>query len=969
MRNWFGSAALAGWLLMSVSGAALAAPVSRAEADRMAVAAAGFDNDADAAKAIAAWEAALKAAEQAYGPRSHAAARALTGLANARQDSPDAVIENAAKALDIEAALKRQDDAIVAEALTAAGIGHGLKFDIPKAQEYLGRAYDLTLKLYGPDDPRLARVLTEQGWGMVRSGDPLGGAVPLKRAVEIDRAKLKPSDPQRINNELLYAGALATNNDVGPADLVIRQVMEDVATLPPGHPRRAMALASMAFSLIKLGRGDEAGELYAQAIEQYRGLNQPLDLADALSGLAFVRLDQDRPAEAQPLFMEAHDMNAKGGNPVSAAIALTSAGTAAAMQGDQATAMKLRLQALADLEAMEHKSAVAIALAQYKLADSYAQTGDLKKALEVENQAAPLLRKIRGETHPQRLGLEINLGWITAMSGDPKAGLATAGPAALRMEAESRKLEVAQVKTTGVKENAEAFGRALRTAELAGDAELGFHLAQVLIETDAGRAAAAANARAAAGPLADALKRRQSLTAQKIKLDDAYLASSGDVAKAAALKAEITQAQAGIDESEALLDRDFPNYRALTYPAPISVKEAQAKLDPAEALIVPVSTNDGLFTFVLTRDTVAWDRSPLDRRAVGALVRRMRAGIDAGAGVRAAIDASGGAAAKAPAFDRKAAWELYQAIFTPRLRAVTDKARIYTLATSDAFSALPFAMLVTEAPTGDDANPAALRATPWLIRKAAIQVAPSIPAMRTDARKTAIGQTAFFGAGAPALSGGGYRPARGSLRNAGVDVAAVKGLAALPGAEVELRAMAGAFGADRTQLLTGTQATEAAVKAAELGDVRVVAFATHGLTAGELPGLAEPALVFTPQAAATAEDDALLTASEAAQLRLNADWVILSACNTASGEDGRSPGYTGLARAFMLAGGKRVLASHWPVRDDAAARLTVDTVRASAKGQAPAVALQKAMLRLIADRRVAGGADPSVWAPFVVVGR
>lgn len=965
-RSWMGLAILAAWLSLGV--AAKAAPTSRIEADRLAVVAEQISLGADAAGSIAAWTAAIAAAEQAYGPASHAAARALVGLADAQQNSPDSVISNAAKALAIAEALKPQDETVMAEALVVLGAGYGLKYDIPKSQEYLTRAYDLTLKLYGPEDPRLARVLTEQGWGMVRSGDPAGGVVPLKRAVEIDRAKLKPSDPQRINNELLYAGALANTTDLAGAELVIRQVLEDVSTLPLDHPRRAMALGSMAFSLVRMGRSDEAGELYIQSADQLRRMNQPLDLADSLSGLGFVRLDQERFAEAQALFMEAHDLNLKGGNPVSAAMAWTSAGTAAAKRGDYAVALKLRLDGLAALEAMDNKSAVAIALTQYKLADSYAQAGEMTAAMASETKAAAVIRKIRGETHPQRLGLEINMGWITALAGDPKAGLAIAGPAALRMENESRKLEVAQVKTTGVKENSEPFGRALRTSELAQDAEMGFHFAQVLVETDAGRAAAAANARAAAGPLVDALRRRQTLTAEKIKLDDAYLASSADPAKATMLKAQVATAQEGIAEAEALLDRDFPTYRDLTYPAPIKITAAQAKLDQGEVLIVPVSTDEGLFIFAMTRDSLAWDRSPLARRDVAGLVRRMRASIDAGVGVRAAVDASGASQAASTAFDRQAAWTLYQAIFTPKIRALTDRARVYTLATSDAFGALPFAMLVTAEPKGNDADPAALRTTSWLVRKAAIQVAPSIPAMRAAAGVKASGRDAFFGAGAPTLAGGGVRASRGFLRG-GVDAASIKGLAALPGADAELHAMATTLGSDQSQVLTGDQATETAVKAADLRQVRVVAFATHGLTAGELPGLTEPALVFTPRASSNAADDALLTASEAAQLKLDADWVILSACNTAAGETGGSAGYTGLARAFILAGGRHVLVSHWPVRDDAAARLTVDTVRSTARGQQPAQALRRAMLKMIDDRGVPNGADPAVWAPFVVFGR
>ena len=124
----------------------------------------------------------------------------------------------------------------------------------------------------------------------------------------------------------------------------------------------------------------------------------------------------------------------------------------------------------------------------------------------------------------------------------------------------------------------------------------------------------------------------------------------------------------------------------------------------------------------------------------------------------------------------------------------------------------------------------------------------------------------------------------------------------------------------------------------------------------------------TPPATASTADDGLLTASEAALLRLDADWVILSACNTAAGEATGAPGYTGLARAFIFAGGRTVMASHWPVRDDAAARLTVEAVKRSARGATPAEALRQAMLSMMNDRRFPGGSDPAVWAPFMIVG-
>lgn len=112
-----------------------------------------------------------------------------------------------------------------------------------------------------------------------------------------------------------------------------------------------------------------------------------------------------------------------------------------------------------------------------------------------------------------------------------------------------------------------------------------------------------------------------------------------------------------------------------------------------------------------------------------------------------------------------------------------------------------------------------------------------------------------------------------------------------------------------------------------------------------------------------------MTASEVAGLRLDADWVILSACNSASGNGADSPAYGGLASAFLQAGARALLVSHWPVRDDAAERITVETVRRTRLGETRAVALQLATLALIADRRIPQSANPAVWAPFVLIDR
>jgi len=139
---------------------------------------------------------------------------------------------------------------------------------------------------------------------------------------------------------------------------------------------------------------------------------------------------------------------------------------------------------------------------------------------------------------------------------------------------------------------------------------------------------------------------------------------------------------------------------------------------------------------------------------------------------------------------------------------------------------------------------------------------------------------------------------------------------------------------------------------------------------GEMSGLAEPALVLTPPDEATDLDDGLLTASEAALLNLNADWVILSACNTAAADEPGADGLSGLARSFFYAGARSMLVSHWPVRDDAAARLT--TAAITMQDQDPdmgrAEALRRSMLVLMNDTSDPSLAHPSAWAPFVIVG-
>jgi tetratricopeptide (TPR) repeat protein/CHAT domain-containing protein len=204
------------------------------------------------------------------------------------------------------------------------------------------------------------------------------------------------------------------------------------------------------------------------------------------------------------------------------------------------------------------------------------------------------------------------------------------------------------------------------------------------------------------------------------------------------------------------------------------------------------------------------------------------------------------------------------------------------------------------------------------------------------------------------------------------DVNLIRIQAPLPETAMELCDVAADLKADRKELRLGARATEHEVKALSasgaLAKYRIVHFATHGALAGQLRGSTEPGLILTPPDTATEDDDGYLSASEIAGLKLDADWVILSACNTAGGEAG-GDALSGLARAFFYAQARALLVSHWSVNSDATVKLITsaagEITRDKTVGRAEA--LRRAMLAMI-DTGKPEQAHPSYWAPFVVVG-
>jgi CHAT domain-containing protein len=462
------------------------------------------------------------------------------------------------------------------------------------------------------------------------------------------------------------------------------------------------------------------------------------------------------------------------------------------------------------------------------------------------------------------------------------------------------------------------------------------------------------------------------------------------------------QAVSRTDQLATELKTRAPQYWAYRSPDAISIAALQlpagadsSLLHDDEALILfLVARGDAKgLVFAVNRHRAAWARLGMTGNELTARVRQLRAQIDPqGYGVDAAASARSGDVQANPGtgpFDRQGAYELHQALLGDQsIQAVIKDTPVLLWVPSGPLTSLPPGLLVTAPPAGgpaQDAQPAALRATAWLLRSHAVALLPAVSSLRTlrqirpaDSSSTPDPLLAFADpdfshpASAPALNRG-TAFARGFsayYRDGHALEEALDSLPSLPGTRFEGLALERALGGRPGSLLTGRRASKAELMArnadGRLQQVRVLEFATHGLVAGDVSDLAEPALVL---AAGNVPDDELLPASQAATLKLNADWVLLSACNTASPDAPEAQGLSGLSRAFFYAGARSLLVSHWEVRDDVPPILIPAMLHAERSDPhiSRAQALRQASLAILDDPQL-NAAHPFSWAPFTLVG-
>ena len=469
----------------------------------------------------------------------------------------------------------------------------------------------------------------------------------------------------------------------------------------------------------------------------------------------------------------------------------------------------------------------------------------------------------------------------------------------------------------------------------------------------------------------DANERYASLKAlQVLQLRDPL--SQADQARTLALS--VAEAKIEVDQLRKRRDQIAPEYQS-AISAPVGLDEVQAQLRPGEAMVQVLAGSPRSFLLVIDREDIHYRVIPVTGDQIAVLVQVLRGGVEARAG------------SAAPQFPAPLAHQMFNLLFPgekDRLLSYDD----LVFSTTGALQSLPLDLLVT-APPGSGWQDIAPGSVSWLGDSVAISYVPS-PRNLVDIRRGAGASRASKMVASFGNFRDGVDPHK-VLRVSGLPetcltlARAVDQVGALPGTGREAEAIAAMFG-DAAQVLTGEAFNEDAVKSASasgaLADFRVLHFATHGILWPTADCFTEPALTVT---ATDADDsDGLLSSNEIRQMNLDAQLVVLSACNTASGylvsasnsANGarRSAGVSGaggeslsgLARAFFSAGARSVLATHWPVADDETTELMTEFFRRLRdEGQTLNAALQGAQRKL---RQNPASAHPIFWAPFVLIG-
>jgi CHAT domain-containing protein len=873
-----------------------------------------------------------------------------------------------------------------------------------------------------------AAALQQQALTAYRAGR-YGDLEPLlKRSIELLEARLGPDDPKVLESLDYLAEVYAIQGRYADAEAVQKRVLA-AREKAPGADRLELAISlnSLAAFYKLQGRYAEAEAMFRRALDIVEtAANPPAEaVASVLSNLALIYHSQGRYAEAEPLYRRAIAVaqTTPETNRLFGVVARNNLAGLLKEEGryDEAeplyqSVLGLREQAATPLDlaaSLNNLASLYDAEARYDAAEPlYRRALEIREAVlgrehpdvaqSLNNlasidrerrrydEAEPLLQRaleIREKTlppdHPDIAAAFNNLAAVQLSQGRAEEALGTSARAVSALQshlaasatrnadaaiAESRKSRIYVANHIAIG-YALARERPERHAAIATDS---FRMAQFVQASNTAQAIAATAARFATADnaLAAVIREQQDLNGRRQRLDAEIVKTASKAPGERNAEAE-KQLRASLDDTikrvealDARIAKEFPEYAEFSNPKPLRAEEAQALLAPDEALLAYLAAGDVTWLWVLRRDDIALRKVDIGAKALAHAVSALRGALDPDRNPDSAP------------FPAKDAHALYQKLLGPALSLLDDVHHLL-LVPDGALESLPLGVLVTKPPEHDPRSLADHRDIAWLARDYAITVLPAVTSLRVlrQPGKLANAEEPFLGIGNPVLEGkpGAERGAKlaSLFRGALANVDNVRKLEALPETADELQAIAKTLGADDKDLLLGDQASEPVMRQMPLDHYRVIQFATHGLVSGDLPGLAEPALVLTPPKDATPENDGLLTASKVATLKLNADTVVLSACNTAAG-DGTpdAGGLSGLAKAFFYAGARSLLVSHWKVPSNSTVKLMTDTFAALKEEPkiGRAEALRRAEMAMLDPSNPPEFAHPMAWAAFVLAG-
>lgn len=770
-------------------------------------------------------------------------------------------------------------------------------------------------------------------------------------SLETRRDGLGANDPDTISSYYGYAQALQRNERIAEADHYARLAVETaVAHIPASHPSYARAFEMLGIILSRTGRPIEATGYLTRALElkrDYEGADN-LYFAYGIHNLGTILFNRELYRDAEPLFLEADPVfrQFQGESSPYAAGSIAHAGRIAFAENrvDQAVERLFKAESQLGENMRDDEILLRIQPDLIRGLIAQARTGE---ALARASSHLVQVTALESETPFSLAHARLLRDRAARAGGQGAPGEEHAAVRGLLAQLRNSQ-EVAMGGTLSTDRRA-ALDLAMEVAADTGDADSMLQAMGLISGSSLARANTMRSERLATQDpeLAEAIRLYQDAATGAEESERAWLTAlaAGEVSEL--LQAEHEASLAARDMLEVDLTYSFPEWAASRPQFAPSLSALQQSLAQDEAFLAVMPGYNGSYLLLVTADAALPAASPLGRAEMLGLAGRLSQSVRAGS------------------FDPAAAGQLHEAIFIPEFAPLLAGKAALRIHAGGALASLPFAMLL---------DPAAGDGEGWLIDRFTLTSASDLLPRTPGAGPrgplesyAAIAATLTFGDAADRAPGDdGDGSINRFFDRDGIDIASLAELPPLPETRGEAESVAGLFDPGATTLLLGAAAQESALASPAIADADVLLFATHGLVAGEIEGMAEPALVLSPPSD-EGGGDGLLTVSEIAALKLASDWVILSACNSAAGSAGGLPAFTGLAQAFRYAGAGTLLVSHWQVRDDIAAFITIETLRGYRQGLSKPAALQAAIRKLRASPDIAGAGEPFAWAPFVLL--